>query len=297
MAGVRIELMFHTGTRFLVFSFIGYKKQEVNVANRSIVNVSLDADAGALEEVVVVGYGTQKRSSLTGAVSTVTPKELTALPVPNVSSALQGRVPGVSVVNNGGPGSAPIVQIRGVGSINYASGPLYVIDGVPTGDLNSFNTNDIESLEVLKDASSAAIYGSRASNGVILITTKKGSRDNKVRITLDSYVGTQSAWHKVDVLNRDQYVQYAKALNIQRGHPPARPAERPEPAYLRRGHADLRPDRNELAERAFSQCAHCPAPAFAVGGQCRFPLLCLGQLFQAGRYYAGYRLSSGAPCG
>ncbi|GAB2536036.1 SusC/RagA family TonB-linked outer membrane protein [Spirosoma aerophilum] len=220
------------GNSVLVFSYIGYRKKEITVGNQSIINVSLETDAGALEEVVVVGYGTQKRSSLTGAVSTVTPKELTALPVPNVAAALQGRVPGVSIVNNGGPGSSPIVQIRGIGSINYASGPLYVIDGVPTGDLNSFNTNDIESLEVLKDASSAAIYGSRASNGVILITTKKGGRDNKVRITLDSYVGTQSAWRKIDVLNRDQYVQYAKALTSNAGIPvPGRLNDLNQPIY------------------------------------------------------------------
>lgn len=206
-------------TSVLVYSFIGYKRKEVTVGNQSTINVSLEADAGSLDEVVVVGYGTQKRSSLTGAVSSVTTKELTALPVPNVAAALQGRVPGVSVVNNGGPGTAPTVQIRGVGSINYGSGPLYVIDGVPTGDLNSFNTNDIESLEVLKDASSAAIYGSRAANGVVLITTKKGSRDNRVRITIDSYVGTQSAWKKIDVLNRDQYVQYAKTLTTNAGFP------------------------------------------------------------------------------
>ncbi len=201
----------------LVFSYIGYRSQEITVGNQTNINLTLTAEDRALEEVVVIGYGTQLRSSLTGAVSTVTPKELTALPVPNLASALQGRVPGVSVVNNGGPGNSPIVQIRGIGSISYGSGPLYVIDGVPTGDLNSFNTNDIESLEVLKDASSAAIYGSRAANGVILITTKKGSRDSKVRISLDSYVGTQSATHKIDVLNRDQYVQYAKALTSNAG--------------------------------------------------------------------------------
>lgn len=112
------------GSSVLVFSYIGYKRQEVTVGNQSTINVSMESDAGALEEVVVVGYGTQRRSSLTGAVSTVTPKEITALPVPNVAQALQGRVPGVSVVNNGGPGSAPTVQIRGIGSINYASGPL-----------------------------------------------------------------------------------------------------------------------------------------------------------------------------
>ncbi|MBO0949171.1 SusC/RagA family TonB-linked outer membrane protein [Fibrella forsythiae] len=220
------------GNSVLVFSYIGYKKQEVTVGSQSIINLSLESDAGSLEEVVVVGYGTQKRSSLTGAVSTVTTKELTALPVPNLSAALQGRVPGVSVVNNGGPGTSPTVQIRGVGSINYGSGPLYVIDGVPTGDLNSFNTNDIESLEVLKDASSAAIYGSRAANGVVLITTKKGNRDNRVRITLDSYVGTQSAWNKIDVLNRDQYVKYATALTSAAGFPlPTRLSNLNTPIY------------------------------------------------------------------
>ena len=216
----------------LIYSFIGFKRKEVTVGNQSIINVSMETDAGALDEVVVVGYGTQKRSSLTGAVSSVTTKEITALPVPNVAAALQGRVPGVSVVNNGGPGTAPTVQIRGVGSINYGSGPLYVIDGVPTGDLNSFNTNDIESLEVLKDASSAAIYGSRAANGVVIITTKKGSRDSKVRISIDSYVGTQSAWKKIDVLNRDQYVQYATALTSNAGFPlPSRLANLNTPIY------------------------------------------------------------------
>ncbi|CCG98162.1 TonB-dependent receptor plug [Fibrella aestuarina BUZ 2] len=216
----------------LIFSYIGYKRQEVTVGPRAVINLSLEADASALDEVVVVGYGTQKRSSLTGAVSTVTPKELTALPVPSVAQALQGRVPGVSVVNNGGPGSAPTVQIRGIGSINYASGPLYVIDGVPTGDLTSFNNNDIESLEVLKDASSAAIYGSRAANGVVLITTKKGNRDNRVRISIDSYVGTQSAWRKIPVLNRDEYVRYATALTSNAGIPlPGRLSNLNTPIY------------------------------------------------------------------
>ena len=228
----RFSLQVPDNGAVLVFSYIGYRSQEISVGSQSTLNLVLTAEDRSLEEVVVVGYGTQRRSSLTGAVSTVTPKELTALPVPNVASALQGRVPGVSVVNNGGPGSSPIVQIRGIGSINYASGPLYVIDGVPTGDLNSFNTNDIESLEVLKDASSAAIYGSRASNGVILITTKKGARDSKVRITVDSYVGTQSASNKIDVLNRDQYVQYAKALTTNAGIPtPGRLTNLDTPIY------------------------------------------------------------------
>lgn len=196
----------------LVFSFIGYGKQEIQVGTQTRIDLKLATENQALEEMVVIGYGSQKKSSLTGAVSSVSPKELTALPVVSAEQALQGRVPGVRVVNNGSPGQTPIVRIRGIGSINYASGPLYVIDGIPSGDLNNLDPKDIESLEVLKDASSAAIYGSRASNGVIIITTKKGSQDGKLHVNVDTYFGTQSAWKKLDLLNTDQYIQYATAL-------------------------------------------------------------------------------------
>lgn len=191
----------------LVFSFIGYGKQEIQVGTQTRIDLKLATENQALEEMVVIGYGSQKKSSLTGAVSSVSPKELTALPVVSAEQALQGRVPGVRVVNNGSPGQTPIVRIRGIGSINYASGPLYVIDGIPSGDLNNLDPKDIESLEVLKDASSAAIYGSRASNGVIIITTKKGSQDGKLHVNVDTYFGTQSAWKKLDLLNTDQYIQ------------------------------------------------------------------------------------------
>ncbi|UFH53798.1 SusC/RagA family TonB-linked outer membrane protein [Spirosoma sp. KNUC1025] len=201
----------------LVFSFVGYLSKEVSVNGQSLLNVSLDQDERALEEVIVVGYGTQKRASVTGAVSSVTPKDLTALPVISAEQALQGRVPGVRVVNNGSPGQAPIVRIRGVGSINFASGPLYVIDGIPSGDLNNLDPKDIESLEVLKDASSAAIYGSRASNGVVIITTKRGSKDGRLHVSFDTYVGSQSAWKKLDLLNTQQYIQYATALDGNAG--------------------------------------------------------------------------------
>ncbi len=200
------------GNSTLVFSFVGYASQEIPINGRTTLNVTLAQDEKALEEIVVVGYGTQKRASVTGAVSSVTPKELTALPVISAESALQGRVPGVRVVNNGSPGQAPIVRIRGVGSINNASGPLYVIDGVPSSDLNNLDPKDIESLEVLKDASSAAIYGSRGANGVVIITTKRGSKDGKIHVSLDTYFGTQSAWKKLDLLNTQEYIQYATAL-------------------------------------------------------------------------------------
>ncbi|GAA4452608.1 TonB-dependent receptor [Nibrella saemangeumensis] len=203
----------------LVFSYIGFVRQEIAVGGRSSINVQLMADEQSLSEVVVVGYGTQKKSSLTGAVSSVAPKDLRALPVISPTQALQGRVPGVSVTNNSSPGSEPVVRIRGVGSISLNPNPLYVIDGVPSGGLNNLDPKDIESLEVLKDASAAAIYGSRAANGVILITTKKGSTNGKLTVNVDAYYGSQSAWRKLDLLNRDQYIQYGTALLTASGQP------------------------------------------------------------------------------
>lgn len=194
----------------LVFSFIGYLTEEIAVGNRMEVNVTLMPDVKQLGEVVVVGYGTQKRASVTGAISSVSSEEIGLQPVVNIGQALQGRVPGVTVVNNGAPGAAPIVRIRGVGTVNDAN-PLYVIDGFPTGDLNSINTKDIESIEVLKDASAAAIYGSRAANGVILITTKRGS-NKRLSVNLDSYYGVEQAWRKLDLLNTEQYIDYASEL-------------------------------------------------------------------------------------
>ncbi len=195
----------------LVFSYIGYKTTEIAINNESSISLRMESTAEALGEVVVVGYGTQKKSTLTGAVSSVTPKELKALPVISATQAIQGRVPGVQITNNSGPGTEPVVRVRGVGSVSLNPNPLYVIDGVPAGGLNNIDPKDIESLEVLKDASAAAIYGSRAANGVILITTKKGT-PGKMQIELNSYVGTQSAWRTLDLLNSDQYIQYGTAL-------------------------------------------------------------------------------------
>jgi TonB-linked SusC/RagA family outer membrane protein len=202
----------------LVFSFIGYITQEVPVNSRTTLNVRLAADTEALEEVVVVAYGTQKRASVTGAISSVSSKDIVALPVPSVEQAIQGRVAGVLVVNNGQPGDAPLVRLRGVNSINYASGPLYVVDGIPQVDnFNNFDSRDIESVEVLKDANSAALYGSRAAAGVILITTKKGARDGKVHVNLESYYGLQTAWKQLDLLNRDEYLRYGTDLLTNAG--------------------------------------------------------------------------------
>ncbi|RYF72030.1 MAG: SusC/RagA family TonB-linked outer membrane protein, partial [Cytophagaceae bacterium] len=194
----------------LTVSFVGYVKQEITVGARTTINVTLQSDTNSLNEVVVVGYGTQRKSSLTGAIASVSEKEISALPVPNISQALQGRAAGVTVTNNGAPGEAPIIRIRGVGTINNAN-PLYVVDGVPVGDGSNVDPKDVQSIEVLKDASAASIYGSRAANGVILITTKR-SNSKKLSVTLDSYIGVQSAWRKLPLLNRDQYLAYGTDL-------------------------------------------------------------------------------------
>jgi TonB-dependent starch-binding outer membrane protein SusC len=197
--------------KVLVFSFIGMATQEVNVDGKTSVNVTMTLLNKALNEVVVVGYGTQKRILVTGAVSSVAAKTLNELPAVTISQALQGRVAGLQVTSNGSPGTEPIVRIRGISSISFASDPLYVVDGFPTGDLAAIDVKDIESVDVLKDASAAAIYGSRATSGVITITTKKGRRDGKLSVSLDSYVGTQEVTQRLSLLNTQQFMQYALA--------------------------------------------------------------------------------------
>jgi TonB-linked SusC/RagA family outer membrane protein len=195
----------------LVFSMVGFASYTIKVGNETSLLVVLQADVSNLGELIVVGYGTQKRASLTGAVTNVNSKTLNELPVVSVQQALQGRVAGVQVTSNGSPGAQPIVRIRGISSISFASDPLYVLDGFPTGDLSTIDTKDIESVDVLKDASAAAIYGSRATNGVVMITTKKGKRNGKVRVSLDSYYGIQQVTQRLDLLKREQFKQYAVA--------------------------------------------------------------------------------------
>lgn len=196
----------------LIFSYVGFLTQEVQIAGKTSLEVVLTSDSQALSEVVVVGYGTQRRSSITGAVSSVSAKTLTELPVASTDQALQGRVAGLTVTNNGSPGTSPIVAIRGISSISFASDPLYVVDGFPTA-ISNIDARDIESVDVLKDASSAAIYGSRATNGVVMITTKKGAARDRLQVNFDSYFGIQSPSKKFNLLNTAQYLQYERALN------------------------------------------------------------------------------------
>ncbi len=196
----------------LEVSMVGYQSRSFKVsAGQKDFSIQLQQKAGGIDEIVVIGYGTQKRTSVTGAVSSVDGKTIRELPVVSVQQALQGRVPGLLVTNNGSPGTEPLVSIRGISSVTYASSPLYVIDGFPTGDLSTFDTRDIESVDVLKDASAAAIYGSRATNGVIIITTKKGRRDGKVRVSLSTNYGVQNVTKRLSLLNPDQFDEYAQA--------------------------------------------------------------------------------------
>ncbi|MET7256829.1 SusC/RagA family TonB-linked outer membrane protein [Dyadobacter fermentans] len=184
------------GSTTLVVSSIGFLTQEIDIANKTMVEVTLQSDIKSLSEVVVTGYSSQSKRDITGAVSTVDATELTKVAAPNVAQQLQGRVAGVTVTSNNTPGGEATVRIRGFGTINN-NDPLYVIDGVPTkGGLNSINPNNIESMQVLKDASSASIYGSRAANGVIIITTKKG-KVGAPRFTFNSRAGFQTG--KVDL--------------------------------------------------------------------------------------------------
>lgn len=199
----------------LVYSFIGYKDQEEKVLNRSQINVSISEDANILDDVVVVGYGTQSRKSLTTSISKVDGNKLYAAPVSNIGDALKGKVTGLRVAtNNTIAGNAPRFLIRGGSSISLSNDPVVIVDGV-TRDMDDLNPNDIESIEVLKDAASAGIYGARASNGVILVTTKKGNSWERPRITFDAQVGWSSPSRKWDLMNAREFLSFVRPAIAQ----------------------------------------------------------------------------------
>lgn len=185
----------------LQFSYVGFATQDVSVGGQRLIDIALQTDAIGLEQVVVVGYGTQEKGELTGSVSSVSGDAVENLPVAGASQALQGRAAGVNVVRNGGaPGSGGSIRIRGTGTVNSAD-PLVVIDGVPAGGINDINPNDIASIEVLKDASTSAIYGLRAANGVVIITTKRGDFNEGIKVSLNAYSGVSSSIKTIDVLD------------------------------------------------------------------------------------------------
>jgi TonB-linked SusC/RagA family outer membrane protein len=192
-------------TDVLVVSFLGYVSQNITVGNQSNIKVSLAEDASQLDEVVVIGYGTARKSDLTGAVSSISAKSFENQPLVRVEDALQGRAAGVTVAGSGAPGKGIKVRIRGVNSLTGNNDPLVVVDGVFGGDLRTLNPNDIASMEVLKDASALAIYGSRGSNGVILISTKKGS--GKAKVSIDQFLTISNVNKRLATLSSAQFAQ------------------------------------------------------------------------------------------
>ncbi len=219
----------------LIFSYTGYESSELTIsAGNTVYNVTLAGSVSALDEVIVVGYGRQQKGDITGAVATLSAQQIQDLPLSNFENAIQGQLAGVQVSETSGePGAGPTIRVRGVGSISAGTEPLFVVDGFPIsknvdlgvqGDnfrrgsgrfrpptqnpLATLSPNDIESIQVLKDAAAASIYGSRGSNGVILITTKKGNRNGKPRISYDAFVGSQSVANRLDLMNAAELIEY-----------------------------------------------------------------------------------------
>ena len=200
----------------LQVSFMGYKPFEVKIANAGPLNVTLVPDNVQLQEVVAIGYGVMKKSDLTGAVSSVKADQLTKTPAAGLDQALQGRAAGVTVnSDNGTPGAAAKIRIRGIGSALGGNDPLYVVDGVITSDISFLAPNDIQSMEILKDASATAIYGSRGANGVILITTKSGG-EGKANVSFDAYWGFQNRWRKLDLMDAHTMAETKLAVDAMK---------------------------------------------------------------------------------
>ncbi len=204
---------------FLVISYVGFLTEEIDVKGRTELNIQLVPDIISLGDVVVIGYGSVKRSDLTGAVTSVKAEDIRKLPVTRVEEALQGKAAGVMVLQNSGqPGNAPVIRVRGLATVNGGS-PLIVIDGITGGSLGDINPNDIESIEVLKDAASQAIYGSAGGNGVILVSTKRGKTGTMIS-NFDMYFGTQKVIHTVDVADAQQYAAIYNQSLIASGQTP-----------------------------------------------------------------------------
>ncbi len=201
----------------LVFSFVGMQTVEATILGKSLIDIVLEDDAIGLEEVVAIGYGTVKRADLTGAVASVKGEELAATPVPNIAQALQGRLLGVNITSQDGrPGATMSVRVRGGGSITQSNEPLYIVDGFPVSDISDIPASEIESIDVLKDASSTAIYGARGANGVILVTTKSG-KVGRVKVSYDGYVKIGAVANTIETLSAQEYVLNSWSYAASRG--------------------------------------------------------------------------------
>ncbi|MBF4518915.1 TonB-dependent receptor [Flavobacterium sp. ANB] len=215
----RYKIKLTNSKAVLSFSFIGFKTKEVSADGKTKLDVSLAEDSNSLNEVVVIGYGTAKKSDLTGAVSTISGSDLKKVPVANVAEALTGRIAGVQVTSSEGSPDADIrIRVRGGGSLTQDASPLIIVDGFPINSMNDISSSDIDSMTVLKDAASTAIYGSRGANGVILITTKRG-KDGKVAVNFNMFYGMKKIANQIDVLSPEDYTkwQYEYALLSQTG--------------------------------------------------------------------------------
>jgi TonB-linked SusC/RagA family outer membrane protein len=198
----------------LVFSFIGMKTTEIPVDGRTVINLQMEEELATLDELVVIGYGSVKKKDVTTSISTVSTRELEKKPITNVAQAIQGRAAGVSVIKpNGAPDAGMVVRVRGTTSLNGNNDPLYVVDGVPMTDISYLSPNEIESMQILKDASSAAIYGSRAANGVVIITTKSGE-SGEAKITFNGHVGITDLTNKIEPLNLEQYRELLSDMEL-----------------------------------------------------------------------------------
>jgi TonB-linked SusC/RagA family outer membrane protein len=224
----KFSIKLNDGRAVLSFSSVGFASQNIEVRNKTELRVVLQAKQSELNDVVVVGYGTVKKSDITGSVSSIKAADFKNNQVTSIAQVLQGRASGVQVINSDAtPGAKPNIRIRGTNSLGTSSEPLFVIDGYPSNeDLSSINPNDIESIEVLKDASATAIYGSRGANGVILITTKRG-KDGKLSINLESYYGSATVTKTLDVMNAREYAEYRNDVVKNTGAPTAKPFASP----------------------------------------------------------------------
>lgn len=200
----------------LVFSFVGMKSMEVTVGSQSVINVKLEADLSELEEVVVVGYGTQRKEAVTGSVASMGGEVLRNVASSNITQALQGRVSGVEMSQTSSkPGAAMQIRIRGTRSLNASNDPLVVLDGIPfAGSISDINPYDIKSIDILKDASATAIYGSRGANGVILITTNKGQSGQKARVSYNGYYGMKNIFAKYPMMDGPEFIALRKAAGL-----------------------------------------------------------------------------------
>ncbi len=213
----KFRLSVPADAKTIVFSFVGMKSQEIAISGKTLLNVEMQEELVGIEEVVAIGYGTQRKKDLSGSVVSVKTEDVKSIPAATMDQALIGHAAGVQVVQNANPGSMGTIRIRGI-STTGSNDPLWIIDGIPSSP-NDLNPDDIESMDVLKDASAGAIYGSRAANGVIIVTTKRG-KTGKTKVEFDTYIGYQSIWKKLDVLNAEEFATLANRAYMNAGLTP-----------------------------------------------------------------------------